>query len=341
MPPKAGEAFYCFLRHNRLDSNFLFIFARRIYSIESHLKNRYMMNRRNFLKTTAVTAVTSTVASGNLLQAASLEKMQSARKKIGIQLYSLRDDMAKDTDATLRAVAQMGYGLVETYGYRDGKFFGKTPKEFSQQLDGLGVKMTSSHTGFGVYRSDTTEAWDAVKKNMEDTREAGSKWIVQAGYPGARYTEISEVEKLADTFNKIGELAKQFGLKFGYHNHREEFRAIQNQIPYQMYIELTEPSLVAFQMDIGHVANEMADYRAYLKLYPGRFGCLHIRDTNVKTKVAIEMGRGDVELEEVFNLFATAGVEDYYVEQEEYSYTPLESLKMCYDYLAAAPFVKW
>jgi len=299
------------------------------------------MNRRNFLKTTAVAAVASTVAPGNLLQAAPAEIMQTGKKKIGIQLYSLREDMAKEPDKTLEAVAKIGYGLIETYGYADGKFFGKTPKEFSNQLNGLGMKMTSSHTGFGVYANDTTEAWDAVKKNMADTREAGSKWIVQAGYPGGRYTEIAQVEKLADTFNRVGEMAKQFGLKFAYHNHREEYRAIRNQIPYQRYLELTDKDLVSFQMDIGHVANEMADYRAYLKLYPGRFGCMHIDDMNVKTKVAIELGQGDVRLEDVFNLFENAGVEDYYVEQEHYSYTPIESLKRCYDYLAAAPFVKW
>ena len=300
------------------------------------------MDRRNFLKTTAITAVASTVTpAGNLLKATPAASKQAGKKKIGIQLYSLREDMAKAPDATLEAVAKIGYSFIETYGYANGKFFGKTPKEFSNQLNGLGMKMTSSHTGFGVYANDTTQEWDAVKKNMDDTREAGSKWIVQAGYPGARYNELAQVEKLADTFNRVGELAKQHGLKFAYHNHREEFRAIRNQIPYQRYLELTDKDLVSFQMDIGHVANEMADYRAYLKLYPGRFGCLHIRDTDVITKVAIEMGRGHVDLETVFNLFPSAGVEDYYVEQEEYTYTPIESLKRCYDFLAVAPFVKW
>jgi len=300
------------------------------------------MNRRNFLKTTAITAVASSVTStGNLMKAAPAELMQAGKKKIGIQLYSLREDMAKEPDKTLEAVAKIGYSFIETYGYANGKFFGKTPKEFSNQCSGLGMKMTSSHTGFGVYTNDTTAAWDAVKKNMEDTRAAGSKWIVQAGYPGARYTELSQVEKLADTFNRVGELAKQFDLKFAYHNHREEFRAIKDEIPYQRYLELTEKNLVSFQMDIGHVANEMADYRTYLKIYPGRFGCLHIRDTDVMTKIAIEMGRGHVDLETVYNLFDAAGVEDYYVEQEEYNYEPIESLKRCYDFLAAAPFVKW
>jgi sugar phosphate isomerase/epimerase len=108
-----------------------------------------------------------------------------------------------------------------------------------------------------------------------------------------------------------------------------------------MYLELTDPALVAFQMDVGHVANEMDDYRGYMKLYPGRFGNMHISDMDVKRKVSVELGRGHVAFEDVFNLFTHAGVEDYYVEQEAYSYAPIESLKICYDFLAAAPFVKW
>jgi len=301
------------------------------------------MNRRNFLKTTAITAVASTVTpAGNLLKATPADIMQGAKKKIGLQLFSVRRDMMEDPDKTLETVAKIGYNLIETYGYADGKFFGKTPKEFSNQLIGLGMKMTSSHTNLGgVYTDDTTEAWDAVKKNMEDTREAGSKWIVQAGYPGTRYTEIGQVEKLAETFNRIGEMAKQFGLKFAYHNRREEFRAITNQIPYQRYLELTEKSLVTFQMDVGHVANEMADYRAYLKLYPGRFGCIHIRDTNVMTKASSEIGQGHVDLEAVYNLFDTAGVEDYYIDQEQSTIPQIESIKIGYDYLMAAAFVRW
>ncbi|MDR0429745.1 MAG: sugar phosphate isomerase/epimerase [Tannerellaceae bacterium] len=300
------------------------------------------MNRRHFFKTTAATVAASALVHDNMLMASPVSTSRlTNKKKIGLQLFSLRDDMAKNPEGTLREVAKMGYSFIETYGYREGNFFGKSPKEFSDFVNGLGMKMTSSHTGFNVYREDTAAAWDTVKKNMEDTKAAGSKWIVQAGYPGARYTKLDEVKKLADTFNRIGELAKSFGLKFAYHNHREEFRAIENQIPYQLYLELTEKELVAYQMDIGHVANEMADYRMYLALFPGRFGCLHIRDTDVFTKIATEMGYGHVDLKGTFELFANAGVEDYYVEQEEYNHTPLESVKMCYDYLAAAEFVTW
>jgi sugar phosphate isomerase/epimerase len=268
---------------------------------------------------------------------------KTATKQIGLQLYSLRDDMRKDPDGTLKAVAGMGYQLLESYGYRDRQYFGKTPADFKKQLADLGMKMTSSHTGFDVYMNDTDTAWNVVKQNMEDTRTAGAKWIVQAGYPGSRYTRLDEVKKLADTFNRIGELAKTFGLNFAYHNHTEEFNAIERQIPYQKYIELTEKELVTFQMDIGHVANVMGDYIGYLIKYPGRFRTLHIRDTNLTTKEPTEFGEGEVRMNEVFGLFPTpnSGLEDYFVEQEGYKYEPRVSVGKCYDYLDNANFVKW
>lgn len=262
------------------------------------------------------------------------------KKRIGIQLYSLRDDMHKDPDATIRAVAKIGYSEVEAYGYDGVNFFGRTPKDFRAFVEDIGMKMTSVHTGLPLFNDPSPKGLDATKRIMENSRVGGCKWVVQAGYPGGGFTKLDEVKQLADLFNQAGELAKGYGLKFALHNHREEFRAIEDQIPYQKYLEWTDAGLVSYQMDIGHVANEMADYLTYLIKYPKRFGCLHVRDTNISTKVAVEFGDGDVRLKEVFDLCEHAGVEDIYVEQEEYNHAPLVSLKMCYDYLAKAPFVK-
>jgi sugar phosphate isomerase/epimerase len=301
------------------------------------------MDRRDFFKQGGVVAGMAVLAGSSAQAMTATPAPRAGAKQIGLQLYSLRVDMRKDADATLKAVAAMGYKSIETYGYSDGKFFGKTPDEFKKQLADLGMKMTSSHTGFGIYNADTDAAWDAVKKNLEDTRQAGSKWVVQAGYPGGRFTTLDEVNKLAETFNKVGELAKSFGLKFAYHNHTEEFKAIAGKIPYQLYIQQTQKDLVTFQMDIGHVANVMSDYVGYLMKYPDRFACLHIRDTDIVSKAATEFGEGDVRFKEVFDLFPTpqSGVEDYYVEQEEYKYEPLVSVKKCYDFLTQADYVRW
>lgn len=303
------------------------------------------MNRRKFFRQSAL-AAGATALIGSPLSSAqpnanTTSTTTSGKKQIGLQLYSLHVDMAKDADGTLKAVSDIGYGEIETFGYRDRKFFGKTPVDFKKQLADLGMIMTSSHTGFSVYNQDTDEAWDNVKKNMEDTRTTGSKWITQAGYPGGKYTTLDEVKKLAEIFNRIGELAKTFGLKFAYHNHNEEFRPIENKIPYQQYIELTDKELVTFQMDIGHVANAMGDYVGYMMKYPGRFRSIHLRDTDVSSKHATEFGNGDVRFKEVFYLFAHAGVENYYVEQEEYDYEPIVSVRKCYEFLERADYVKW
>lgn len=299
------------------------------------------MNRRNFVKSSAgVLAGLSLSGSLSAMPGKETVTDVAKQKRVGIQLYSLRDDMQKDPDATLREVAKMGYSEVEAYGYNGENFFGRSPKDFKTFVESLDMKMTSVHTGLPLFGDPSQKGIDATRRIMENSRIGGCKWVVQAGYPGGGFTKLDEVKRLADLFNQAGELAKEKGVKFGYHNHREEFRAIENQIPYQKYLEWTEMDLVSFQMDIGHVANEMADYLTYLIKYPKRFGCLHIRDTNIFTKVAVEFGDGDVRLKEVFDLFDHAGVEDYYVEQEEYNHTPLVSLKMCYDYLDKASFVK-
>jgi len=303
------------------------------------------MNRRHFFKQSGISigAVTliGTPFSSVLAHNNTTSPLSAGKKKIGLQLFSLYADMGKNRDATLKAVSEIGYSEIETFGYRDGKFFGKTATEFKKEMEDLGMIMTSSHTGFGIYNNDTDEAWDAVKKNMEDTKATGSKWITQAGYPGAKYTKLDEVKKLADIFNRVGELAKTFGLKFAYHNHTEEFTPIEGKIPYQLYLELTDKNLVSFQMDIGHVANAMGDYVGYLLKYSGRFGSIHLRDTDVSTKAATEFGNGDVRFKEVFDLFTHAGVENYYVEQEGYDYEPIVSVRKCYEFVDRAPYVKW
>lgn len=299
------------------------------------------MNRRDFVRNGVGTLAGLSLAGslqGRTVKAEVIDA--SPKKRIGIQLYSLRDDMGKDPDATLKEVARIGYSEVEGYGYGGNDFFGRTPSDFKSFVESLGMKMTSVHTGLPLFHDNSPKALDTTKRIMENSKIGGCKWVTQAGYPGGKYTKLDEVKRLADQFNQAGELAKTFGLKFAYHNHREEFRAIENQIPYQKYLDWTDQGLVSFQMDIGHVANEMADYLTYLQKYPKRFGCLHVRDTNIFTKVAVEFGDGDVRMKEVFELFNHAGVEDFYVEQEEYNYAPIESLRMCYDYLAKSSFVQ-
>lgn len=297
-----------------------------------------MVTRRNFLKTGATLAALSVLPKG-LMSCTPGQK----EKAIGVQLYSVRDDIHKDADGTIKAVIEMGYKRLESFGYSDGKFFRKAPQEMKQFLSDLGATMTGSHTGMSFLAADNTDnkPWDAWKKNCEDTKTVGCKWIVQAGYPSRQIQTIDDVKRLAAQFNRCGEIAKTHGLKFAFHNHVEEFHKIDGIVPYDVMLENTDKDLVAFQVDTAQMVYGGYECHEYVKRYPGRFANWHLKDANPDGKGSTEMGQGLVDFASLFAVADIAGLEDYYVEQERYNMTPLEAMKYDYDFLVEASYVKW
>lgn len=294
-----------------------------------------MITRRNFLRTGA------TVAALGLIPKTLLAQLEKQGKAIGVQLYSVRDDIQKDFDGTIKAVVDIGYKRLESYGYSDGKFFGKTPSEMKKYLADLGAKMTGSHTGSGLLAANDTKGWDFWKKNAEDTAELGCKWIVQAGYPKGDIKNISDVKRLAEQFNKCGEIAKANGLRFAFHNHVDEFHKLQGKVPYDVMLDNTDKDLVTFQMDTAQLVYGGYKCHDYVNRYPGRFANWHLKDANADGKGSTEFGKGIVDFEALFAVAKKAGLEDYYVEQERYNMTPVEALRYDYDFLMNAHYVKW
>lgn len=294
-----------------------------------------MTTRRDFLKASAALAALSFVPSAFSCAGGVKEKA------IGVQLYSVRDDLKKDFDATMKAMVEIGYKRFEAAGYRDGKFYGKTPSDMKKYMSDLGAIMVGSHTGRGLLAEDDTEGWDWWKKNAADTAELGCKWIIQAGYPRGDIKTISDVRRLADQFNKCGEIAKANGLKFAFHNHVDEFHELDGEIPYDVMLENTDKDLVAFQMDTAQLVYGGYKCHDYVNRYPGRFSNWHLKDANPDGKGSTEMGKGLVDFEALFAVADKAGLEDYFIEQERYNMTPLEAMKYDYDFLMKADYVKW
>ena len=201
-----------------------------------------MITRRNFLKAGAAVAALSVVPNGF---ASILAKKEKA---IGVQLYSVRDDLKTDFDGTMKALVDIGYKRMEAAGYRDGKFYGKSPAEMKKYLADLGARMVGSHTGSGLLAEGDTKGWDFWKKNAADTAEVGCKWIVQAGYPSKDIKSLSDVKRLADQFNKCGEIAKANGLRFAFHNHVDEFHELEGKSSFDVMIENTDKGLVLSQV---------------------------------------------------------------------------------------------
>lgn len=263
-------------------------------------------------------------------------RIKTFPKTIGLQLYSLRDDIGKDFDGVIKAIAEMGYKQVEAANYNNGKFYGLTPAEYKAKLDAVGIESLSSHTGNipsnpdELFSDNTMKWWDEC---IAAHKAAGMKYLV---VPGMHHPDnLAHLKKVCDLFNIIGEKCKQAGIKFGYHNHSSEFTTKpEGKVMYDFMLENTNPEFVFFEMDIYWVSMAQQGAVEYFKRYPGRFKLLHVKDRK-------ELGQsGLVDFEAIFNNATLAGVENLIIEVEQYDYTPRESVRMSFDYLNNSPYVK-
>lgn len=287
-----------------------------------------MNSRRDFLKTSGALVLGGLLPS-QLLLANSLQK----RKNIGLQLYSLRKDMAEDPQMMIRLVASIGYKTVETANYRDGLVYGMEPKFFRNYLNDLGLKMRSAHIGgppFNPKQKDADLDW--WKKAADDHKAMGAKYIIKPSMPIPK--TISDLAGWCEYYNQVGEITKKSGLLFGFHNHAREFDAIEDQIMLDYMIENTDPKLVCFELDVYWAQKGGQDPAEYIKRYAGRFPLLHIKDE-------AEIGAsGEMEFKEIFEAAYSQGMKDFFVEVEKYNYEPIESVKQSFDFLNTATFVK-
>lgn len=180
-----------------------------------------------------------------------LDVFAATSKKVGLQLYTLRDLMAKDPEGTLRKVAQLGYKEVEPFGYSDGKFFGKTPKEFAALIKELGMTAPSGHYTTGKTMPKTkgtlTNDW---KRAVDDAAAIGQKYMVCAYLFPEERTKLDDYKAFADLFNKSAEVVKAAGMQFCYHNHDFEFVALDGKIPYDVLTSGTDKNLVKLELDL-------------------------------------------------------------------------------------------
>lgn len=259
------------------------------------------------------------------------------KKDIALQLYSLRDDIGKDYAATIKKAGEMGYTAIEAAGYGDGKFYGKAPEEFKADIEAAGMTVLSSHTtrqleDKELASKDFTEAMKWWDQCIAAHKAAGMKYVVAPSMPVTK--TIKDLQTYCEYYNEIGKKCKESGLKFGYHNHAFEFQKIEDQVMYDYMIENTDPALVFFQMDVYWVVRGQHSPVDYFNKYKGRFELLHIKDNK-------ELGQsGMVGFDAIFKNTDAAGVKHLIVEVENYSFTPVESVKQSLDYLLNCSLVK-
>ena len=255
-------------------------------------------------------------------------------KKIGLQMYSVRDTINKDFKGTIAALSAIGFKDLEAAGYNDGKFYGLTPEAFKAELKAVGLNPLSSHTGRSladdVSKTDWDKIWSWWNTCIAAHKTAGMKYVVVPGMPHPK--TLADLKTYCDYYNQIGEKCNQAGLAFGYHNHAWEFEQVEGETILDFMLKNTDPEKVFFQMDVYWTVIGKKSPVDYFKSYPGRFKLLHIKDDK-------ELGQsGMVGFDAIYKNIETAGAIYSIIEVENYNYDPLESVKISLEYLETAPF---
>jgi sugar phosphate isomerase/epimerase len=241
---------------------------------------------------------------------------------VGLELYSVRDELARDPDGTLRAVAKMGYECVEFYA----PYFDWTETQTKQTrklLDDLGMRCSSTHNDESYLRPDK------IHRAADMNLILGSRYVVMASAtPGPG---LDGWKAIADELNAAAEQLESSGLKTGYHNHQPEFTPVDGRRPIEVLAKNTKPSIM-LQLDVGTCLEAGSDPVAWIRANPGRIRSLHCKDWSADPAKGYKVlfGEGSADWKNI--LFAAqevGGVEYYLVEQEGSRYSELETVQRC------------
>lgn len=231
-----------------------------------------------------------------------------SKPPVGLELYTVRDALAKDLMGTVRAVAKMGYEVVEFYA----PYYSWTPQtaaDVRTLLDDLGVRCHSTHNSASVFTPD------GLQKAIDLNQAIGSRAIIMAG-PG-QVTGLDGWKAVADRLNAAAERLKPLGMAAGFHNHALEWRPVEGQRPMDVLASRTGKDLV-LQFDVGTCLEAGADPIAWINAHPGRIKSMHCKDWAAGERgYGVLFGEGDAPWTKIFAAAeATGGLEYYLVEQE-------------------------
>ena len=282
-----------------------------------------MQTRRNFLATLGVAAFGIASRDG-----AATEILASSKKikRVGVQLYSVRDMMKADLPGTLAQVAGIGYKEVEFAGY-----FGRTPTQIRELLKRNKLSSPSSHLPFESLQS----GW---QKQLDDAKAVGHEWVTIAWIPEEKRRTLDDWKSHAAAFNRAGEQAKAAGLRFAYHNHDFEIRPVEGTRPLDLLLSSTDPKLVDFELDLYWVVFGGGSPLDFFNRYPKRFKMVHVKDSaGPPDNKMVDVGQGKIDFRSIFAQSEKAGIKHYFVEHDQPA-DPIATLRNSYNYLHALNF---
>jgi sugar phosphate isomerase/epimerase len=274
------------------------------------------MKRNEFLKLSGGLALAGLASNSGF---ASLAGETVKLKNFGIQLWSVRDDLAKDPKGVLKQLSSYGYKQIESFEGGKGIFWGMSNTEFKAEMDKLGMKIISSHC-------DISKDFE---KKAADAAAIGMKYLI-CPYKGPQ-KDIDAFKKFADEFNQKGEICKKNGIRFAYHNHDYSFATMNGEMGQDVMMKNTNPSLVDFELDMYWVVAAGQDIETWLKKYPKRFRLCHVKDRKKGAPLtdkdeSVVVGTGSINYPKILKTAKKYGMEYYIVEQEKWEgTTPMQA----------------
>ena len=287
------------------------------------------MNRRAFLAALGVAAVGTNSACASAGASASATARTRRLNRVGIQLYTLRDDAKRDLEGTLVNIAQAGYKEVELLGSMNN--FGMRPALLRGILDRNGLTAPSTHID--------TDIFNNLDPQIEAAKILGHDYLIVASLPDGEKLGLDDYRRWADRFNEAGARALRSNIRIGFHDEAWDFRDIDGTTPYDVFVQRTDPKVVALQLDTGNAAIGGKDPLVYMTRYGKRYDLFHIKDApSIGANHDVELGKGVVDFRRMFAMIDDIDKKHLYVEQESYPGAPLDSVKRDYAYISQLEF---
>ena len=249
--------------------------------------------------------------------------------RVGIQLYSLRDDARRDLERTLADIAAIGYKDVELLGSMNN--FDMPPARLRAVLDRNGLRAPSTHV--------SGNALDDLDRQLDDARTLGHDYLIVASLPITGPRSVDDYRRWADRFNESGRRARERNVWIGFHNHANDLTPIGGVVPYDVLLERTEPSIVRMQLDTGNLAMAGRDPHEYMERFGTRYWSFHIKDVpRLGATSDTELGTGAIDFKRLLASIDRIDEKHVFVEQETYPGTPLESMRRDFAYISALEF---
>jgi sugar phosphate isomerase/epimerase len=239
---------------------------------------------------------------------------------IGVQLYTVRGEMRRDPEGTLARVARIGYREVEFAGYHN-----RTPEQLRDALRANGLSAPAAHVGL-----DSLEG-DRGARTIDAAATLGHRYLVVAWMPEDWRRTLDDWRRVAERMNRVGERTRAAGIQFAYHNHDFEFRPLEGRVPFEVFCEAADPTLVQIELDLFWITHGGGDPLAFIGRWPGRVPMVHVKDRTVEGTM-VDVGAGAINWRRIFAERRRAGIRHYFVEHDEPP-DPWASISASFGYL--------